>query len=179
MSPAVKACFLDVKGYYIAIKPWLRRIYCTRTNYEFYAPLFQGLKFKYLENYTEQLGGRTYHTDLCDIGPALFNGWITGLVGRELVIEEEDILDIDACELVIDGNRIGLTPLELGVMQQFVQYEGEVVKRETLLENVWGYDNFSGSNVVDKKIRSIRKKLGDDAPMIEAVSGIGYRFKRI
>jgi DNA-binding response OmpR family regulator len=64
-------------------------------------------------------------------------------------------------------------------MQHLNQHEGEVVKRITLLEEVWGYDRFSGSNVVDSKIRSIRKKLGDYAPMIETVSGIGYRFKRI
>ena len=47
------------------------------------------------------------------------------------------------------------------------------------MDDVWGYEKFSGSNVVDTKIRSIRKKLGDYSPMIETVSGIGYRFKKI
>jgi hypothetical protein len=149
LSPVIRACFLDVKGYYIAIKPWLRRIYCTRTNFDYYAPLFRGLKFKYLSDYTAKLDGRTYYTEVCDFGPALFRGWITSLVGREIGIDEEDILDIDACQLVVDGKRIGLTPLELGVMQHLEQHEGEVVKRASLLENVWGYDKFSGSNVVD------------------------------
>jgi hypothetical protein len=179
LSPVVSACFLDIKGYYIAVKPWLRRLYCTRTDYDSYAELFKGLRFKYLKDHTVDMDGRAYHTCLLDFGPALFNGWITSLVGREIGIEEEDILDVEACALVIDGKQIGLTPLELGVMQHLEQHEGEVVKRVTLLENVWGYDKFSGSNVVDTKISSIRKKLGDYAPMIETVSGIGYRFKKI
>ena len=72
-----------------------------------------------------------------------------------------------------------LTPLELGVMQYLEQHEGDVVKRDTLLETVWGYGDFTGSNVVDVKIRSLRKKLGQYSPMIETVSGVGYRFKRI
>ena len=53
---------------------------------------------------------------MIDFGPGLFNGWITMLVGTEVGIDEGDILDVDACELVLDGSRIALTPLELGVM---------------------------------------------------------------
>lgn len=80
---------------------------------------------------------------------------------------------------MIGGNQIPLTPLELEVMQHIEKYEGDVVSRATLFENVWGYEKSTGSNVVDAKIRSIRKKLGDNSSMIETVSGLGYRFKRI
>ena len=55
--------------------------------------------------------------------------------------------------------------------------EGAGIK--SLLENVWGYGDYSGaSNVVDTKIRSLRKKMKEYARMIETVSGMGYRFRR-
>ena len=179
MSDAIGAMFLDVKGYYVAMKPSLRRLYCTRTDRDEYAALFQSLTFRELDDYTADLDGVTYHTDLLDFGPGLFNGWIARLVGIQLGAYEEDFVDVDACELVVGNSRVGLTPLELGVMVYLQQHEGEVVKRNTLLEDVWGYGNYSGSNVVDTKIRSLRKKLGTYAPSIETVSGIGYRFKRL
>ncbi|MBT3272949.1 MAG: hypothetical protein HN368_07335 [Spirochaetales bacterium] len=178
-SDLVCACFLDIKGYYVAMKPSLRRLFCVRTDYEGFDGLFRSLDAKYLKDHSANLDGRTYHTEMIDFGPGLFNGWITMLVGRELGIDESDILDVDACELVLDGTRITLTPLELGVMQFFEQHEGDVVTRASLLENVWGYGDYSGaSNVVDTKIRSLRKKMREYAHMIETVSGMGYRYRR-
>jgi hypothetical protein len=179
ISPVVKQCFLDLKGYYVAMKPNLRRLYCIMIDYKMYAHLFKSLFFHNLTKYTVDLDGKTFHPNVLDFGPALFNGWITKLVSRQLGINEEEMLDIDACELIINGNRVSLTPLELGVMQYLQQHEGDVVKRVSLLEDVWGYGNYTGSNVVDTKIRSLRKKLGTYAPMIETVSGLGYRYKRI
>jgi DNA-binding response OmpR family regulator len=41
---------------------------------------------------------------------------------------------------------------------------------------VWGYDFDGASNVVDVYVSYLRRKLGDD--VIEAVRGIGYRFRR-
>jgi hypothetical protein len=178
-SAAVSACFLDIKGYYVAMKPWLRRLYCTRTDYETYAPLFQSLRFKSLSEYAIELDGQKYHTDVLDFGPGLFEGWLTNLGGDELGVEEEDVLDEEACELVVESERVSLTPLEYGVMRYLQQHKGEVVRRVALIEDVWGYDSYAGgSNVVDAKIRSLRKKLGVYAPMIETVTGMGYRFSR-
>ena len=107
------------------------------------------------------------------------SGWLTSLVGLELGVEQEDVLDVGARELVVDGRRIGLTPLEFGVMRYLYQREGEVVTRISLLEDVWGYDYTGGSNVVDARMASLRKKLGQRAAMIETVPGTGYRFRRV
>jgi two-component system, OmpR family, response regulator len=51
---------------------------------------------------------------------------------------------------------------------------GEVVSRESLLSEVWGYNFDPTSNVVDVCVRRLRKKLGTDAP-IETVRHAGYR----
>lgn len=46
---------------------------------------------------------------------------------------------------------------------------------QTPLREVWGYDYDGGSNIVDSVIRSLRKKLGNQASAIETVRGFGYR----
>ena len=53
--------------------------------------------------------------------------------------------------------------------------QGEVVSRERLLSEVWGYHFDPRSNVVDVCVRRLRKKLGPDAP-IETVRHGGYRL---
>jgi hypothetical protein len=92
--------------------------------------------------------------------------------------EEAVALDVDAHELVVDGQPIGLTQLEFGVMQYLVEREGKAVGRGDLLEDVWGYSYDGGSNVVDVVVRALRKKLGVRAATIETVTKIGYRFRR-
>jgi DNA-binding response OmpR family regulator len=42
---------------------------------------------------------------------------------------------------------------------------------------VWGYRNPTASNVVDVVVRSLRRKLGADAPCVETVRGTGYRYR--
>jgi DNA-binding response OmpR family regulator len=72
-----------------------------------------------------------------------------------------------------------LTKLEFGVMEYLQLHAGKAVPRVDLLENVWEQRFDGGSNVVDVVIRSLRKKLGDDASMIETVQGVGYRLRRV
>jgi DNA-binding response OmpR family regulator len=50
-----------------------------------------------------------------------------------------------------------------------------VVTRDEMLGEVWR-TSFSGSNIVEAVVRSLRKKLGAFAPSIETVTGHGYRF---
>ncbi len=176
-SEAQAACWLDIKGSYAAMRSVLRRIYCTAVDAVTYAPVLQSLRFQILPQAQVELDGQQYHSAMLDFGPELFSGWLTSLVGLELGVEQEDVLDVEARELVLDGQRIGLTPLEFGVMRYLHQREGEVVTRISLLEDVWGYDYTGGSNVVDARVASLRKKLGEHAEMIETVPGAGYRLR--
>jgi hypothetical protein len=178
-SEAQAACWLDIKASYASMRSVLRRIYCTAVDAATYAPVLQSLRFQILPQAQVELDGQQYHSAMLDFGPGLFSGWLTSLVGLELGIEEEDLLDEGARELVLDGQRIELTPLEFGVMRYLYQQEGEVVTRISLLEDVWGYDYTGGSNVVDARVWSLRKKLGEHADMIETVPGAGYRLRRV
>ena len=80
-------------------------------------------------------------------------------------------------ELLIDDKRIHLTPLEYGVLAYLSDHEGQAVSRDELLDQVWGYEYMGGSNVVDARVRSLRKKLGPRAGMIETVTGVGYLYR--
>ena len=55
--------------------------------------------------------------------------------------------------------------------------EGKDVSRSELLRDVWGTRYEGGSNVVDAVVRTLRKKLGDQAARVETVSGVGYRLR--
>ena len=68
-----------------------------------------------------------------------------------------------------------LSDREFRLLHHLVRHQGEVVSRERLLSDVWGYHFDPRSNVVDVCVRRLRKKLGADAP-IETVRHGGYRL---
>jgi DNA-binding response OmpR family regulator len=78
-------------------------------------------------------------------------------------------------ELLLEGRREQITPLEYGVMLALVRASGRVVTRDEMLGEVWK-TSIAGSNRVEAVVRSLRKKLGAFAPSIETVTGHGYRF---
>jgi two-component system alkaline phosphatase synthesis response regulator PhoP len=92
------------------------------------------------------------------------------------------VADFSQKRVVADGREVSLTKKELELLQYLCANAGRVVTREQLLENVWGY-NFGGdtTRTVDYHIRSLRKKLGDnaeDSRFVETVRGFGYRIVR-
>ena len=79
-------------------------------------------------------------------------------------------------ELLLDGERIALTPLEFAVMEPPARQARE--GRDTRLwRDVWGYGYEGGSNVVDSVVRSLRTRLCSHASSIETVRGFGYRSR--
>ena len=105
------------------------------------------------------------------------DGWLAQLAAGELGLEDAVAFDPEAGELLLDGDRIALTPLEYAVMSHLHAKRGSVVTRVSILRDVWGHEYEGGSNVVDSVIRSIRKRLGARASSIETVRGFGYRSR--
>jgi DNA-binding response OmpR family regulator len=92
---------------------------------------------------------------------------------------KSSLLDEQARELVINGSRIALTPLEFGVLAYLVARPNKAVARYELVEGVWGYGKeASTSNVVETVVRSIRQKLGTHRDELETVRGVGYRYRQ-
>jgi DNA-binding response OmpR family regulator len=82
-------------------------------------------------------------------------------------------------KVVIPGHSpIILTPTEMQVLKVLMAAQGQVVKREQLLTEIWN-DGESNSNIVDVYIRRLRVKLEEDAERpqhITSVRGLGYKF---
>jgi DNA-binding response OmpR family regulator len=73
----------------------------------------------------------------------------------------------------VRGGSANLTDREFRLLHHLARHAGEVISREQLLAEVWGYHFDPQSNVVDVCIRRLRKKLGTDS--IETVRNVGYR----
>jgi two-component system copper resistance phosphate regulon response regulator CusR len=85
------------------------------------------------------------------------------------------VLDLARREARLGTVRAQLSDREFRVLHHLLEHPGEVISRERLLSEVWGYHFDPGSNVVDVCIRRLRKKLGESAP-IETVRHAGYRL---
>jgi DNA-binding response OmpR family regulator len=126
----------------------------------------------------EEACGKSYQSAMLDFGPSSVDGWLARLLAAELGVEESGLLDCAAHELVLNGRRVGLSRLELGVIEFLYRRPGEAVSRSSLLAHVWEQSYDGGGNVVDVVVRSLRKKLGERSSVIETVHGVGYRFRR-
>ena len=93
-----------------------------------------------------------------------------------------DGLEVDLLEQRVSvGERLlHLTPIQQTLLYLLAANAGKALSREDLLATIWGGELEIESNVVDRHIRELRVKLGDEwrAPRyIETVPGAGYRFK--
>jgi two-component system, OmpR family, copper resistance phosphate regulon response regulator CusR len=84
-------------------------------------------------------------------------------------------LDVARRQAQLGDQMVDLSDREFKVLHRLLECAGEVVSRERLLSEVWGYHFDPHSNVVDVCIRRLRKKLGPDSP-IETVRHAGYRL---
>ena len=89
-------------------------------------------------------------------------------------LEFNDIsIDMDARIVMQDKEEINLTTKEYELLVELMKNKNKVLSRDTLLENIWGYDYEAETNVVDVYIRHLRSKLKNDG-YIQTVRGIGY-----
>ncbi|MDH3351964.1 MAG: winged helix-turn-helix domain-containing protein [Gammaproteobacteria bacterium] len=176
-SAVQAAAWVDIKRTYLELRPQLRRVYLTLRDIGPYGPAATELGFTVLEDCTVSLTGASYHTAMLDFGPGSVDGWICRLLAAELGIAEGQLLDTASRELVLNGSRIPLTPLEFSLVSMLESRAGAAVSRSDLLQQVWGHDYEGGSNVVDAVVRGLRKKCGDNARVLETVRGVGYRLR--
>ena len=84
-------------------------------------------------------------------------------------------LDLRTRWASVGGQTIELSAREFELLRTFLEHPNQVLSREQLLANVWGYDYDPGSNVVDVYVGYLRRKVGDER--LETVRGVGYRFR--
>ncbi len=85
----------------------------------------------------------------------------------------------DTWEVLVRGEPVRLTNLEMKLLKYLVEHEGKVVPRDELLQNVWGLSGTSGTRTVDTFMLALRKYFEDDPSKpvhFLSVRGTGYRF---
>jgi DNA-binding response OmpR family regulator len=75
-----------------------------------------------------------------------------------------------------DGRALRLTRKEFSVLEELLRADGGVVSAETLLERAWDEHIDPFGNIVRVTMATLRRKLGDP-PLIETVTGAGYRLE--
>ena len=86
-------------------------------------------------------------------------------------------VDIASGHIAMDGSAPHLTPLERGLLYVLIANAGRVVSREDIIDCVWGADAEPNSNLVDRHVRDLRRKLQDDwrrPNVLAAHRGQGY-----
>ena len=87
------------------------------------------------------------------------------------------ILDLEKYEVNVDGTIVNLTLREFEVLKYLAQQQGQVVTREALLEQVWGYEYYGDIRTVDVTVRRIRERIEKDTSNPQYLitkRGIGY-----
>ena len=79
-------------------------------------------------------------------------------------------------EVKADGEVIGLTLKEYELLKRLMENPNIVMTRDSLLEEIWGYDFDGETRTVDVHIRTLRQKLGKCGECVETVRGVGYRI---
>jgi len=98
-------------------------------------------------------------------------------VPRPLQLQVGDlVLDPATRDVWRDAGKILLTRTEYGLLEHLIYRAGTVVRRQTLIEAVWGLDRDVENNTLDVFVRLLRKKVDDGAQqkLIHTVRGVGY-----
>jgi DNA-binding response OmpR family regulator len=82
-------------------------------------------------------------------------------------------LDPGRRTVVAGGQEIALTATEFDLLAHLMRHRRQVLRREQLLAEVWGYPDDVTTRTVDVHIAALRAKLGDASP-VRTVRGVGY-----
>jgi two-component system response regulator VicR len=90
-------------------------------------------------------------------------------------------LNLTSYEVRKGDHVIDLTPREFELLRHLIAHAGQVFSRESLLQEVWGYDYYGDVRTVDVTVRRLREKIEDNPAQPEFIKtkrGIGYYFHR-
>ena len=86
------------------------------------------------------------------------------------------VMDVERHEVSLSGTPVELTRREFDLLRYLLENKEKVISRESLLDNVWGFDFAGETNAVDVYIRFLRSKIDErfGVKLIHTVRGVGY-----
>ncbi len=112
---------------------------------------------------------------------------VQALLKRHRIVPRTEIVEVAGIylnktnfEARLDGKRFDLTTTEFKLLSLMLERRGRTLTRETLLSDVWGYQNAAiDTRTVDTHMRRLREKLGKYSGRLETIRGEGYRFNAV
>ena len=98
-----------------------------------------------------------------------------------VLVEGDLALDLDRHELRVGGRLVALALKEFELLTYLLERSGRVVTRDSLMQNVWGYDYIGDTKTIDVHVKRLRSKIEDDPAnprRITTIRGVGYRYER-
>ena len=112
---------------------------------------------------------------------------VQAILKRSRVNQEMAQKDILQCEglkidftgrlVYIDGEKIDMSPKEYDLLFYLAKNRGIALRREQLLNKVWGYDFYGDDRTLDTHIKLLRRSLRGYSKFIATLRGVGYRFE--
>lgn len=103
---------------------------------------------------------------------------------RQQTAEGDDVVQVQGVQIdrvrfrvAVHGRPVSLTRSEFNLLDTLIRQPGRVFHRSELIDAALGSDAIVLERTIDVHIRSLRRKLGPDADVIETVRGVGYRFR--
>jgi two-component system OmpR family response regulator len=102
-----------------------------------------------------------------------------GAIPRPVYLEIADLKLDPATHRVTRAQRdLNLTPREYGLLELLMRNQGRAVRRETILESVWGFDTEVTENTLEVFMRQLRLKVDTREPkLIHTIRGFGYMMR--
>lgn len=95
--------------------------------------------------------------------------------GTTLLRFEDIEIDVQKNQVFKQKKEIPFTKNEFEILKKIMEEDGNMVKRETLMKEIIGYDNYAFDRTIDTHIKNIRKKLGDT----EVILTIRWQWYRL
>ena len=100
----------------------------------------------------------------------------------QMIKSDNLVIDLNRYEVRKGDKVLELTLREYELLKHLALHSEQVFSRETLLEEVWGYEYYGDVRTVDVTVRRLREKIEDDpsnAKFVQTKRGVGYYFRRM
>jgi two-component system phosphate regulon response regulator PhoB len=87
------------------------------------------------------------------------------------------VFDVVGVKLLIHGRPLDLTLIEFKLLHLLASNKGEVIDRDVILKDVWGYTEQVRTRTLDTHVKRLREKLGAEAEWLQTSRGYGYVFR--
>ena len=155
-------------GYAVSLEKFQTVFDSWRKKYDIYAPkVFEGT-------------GRFSETDVVRYGKVTDLADIDWNERSEYSFKDIRI-NVDDHKVLVNNTELTLTTTEYNLLQLLIKHPKQTFTKESLYQLIWGKDYISDDNTLNVHISKLRKKLehiGNQAPYIDTVWGIGYKLHR-